>query len=122
MNVDLRSLGSPDETRTFNKGRYEVYRVGGLTIGRSVFEPGWKWSRDNGPSMGLKLCPLEHVGLVLAGICAVAFDDGRVIELRAGQLFHVPPQPHDSWVVGNEQYIALHFHTADEHMRNSTGR
>jgi hypothetical protein len=116
MEVSLRDLGSPDETPTFNKGRYEVFRIGGQTIGRSTFEPGWKWSRDNGPDMGLKLCPLEHVGLVLSGVCAVAFEDGRLIELRAGQFFHVPPVPHDSWVVGDRQYIALHFLKADVHM------
>jgi hypothetical protein len=116
MDVRLRDLGSPNETRTFNKGRYDVFRIGGQTIGRSTFEPGWKWSRDNGPAMGLKLCPLEHVGLVLAGICAVGFEDGRVIELRAGQFFHVPAEPHDSWVVGEQQYVALHFLSAEAHM------
>jgi hypothetical protein len=38
-----------------------------------------------------------------------AFDDGRVIELHAGDLFYVPPVPHDSWVIGDEPYVSLHF-------------
>jgi len=49
------------------------------------------------------------VGLVLSGVATVAFDDGRVVELRPGSLFHVPAAPHDSWVVGSEPYVSLHF-------------
>ena len=117
MDVILRRFEDPDETRTFNKGKFEVVRIGGLTFGRSTFEPGWLWSRDIGPVMGLALCPLEHVGLVLSGAATVAFEDGRVIELRRGELFHVPAEPHDSWVIGDEQYVALHFVGADQHAR-----
>lgn len=47
--------------------------------------------------------------MVLAGTATAAFDDGRVVELRAGELFYIPPIPHDSWVVGDEQYVSLHF-------------
>ena len=39
----------------------------------------------------------------------MAFEDGRVVELRAGNLFHVPATPHDSWVIGSEPYVSLHF-------------
>jgi quercetin dioxygenase-like cupin family protein len=59
--------------------------------------------------------------MVLAGIATVAFDDGRVIELHAGDLFHVPTVPHDSWVVGDEQYISLHFMGADHTLRSDGG-
>jgi hypothetical protein len=24
-------------------------------------------------------------------------------------LFHIPPEPHDLWVVGDEPYVTLHF-------------
>jgi hypothetical protein len=24
-------------------------------------------------------------------------------------LFYIPAEPHDSWVVGEEQYVSLHF-------------
>jgi quercetin dioxygenase-like cupin family protein len=49
------------------------------------------------------------VGLVVSGTATAAFDDGRVFELRAGELFYIPPVPHDSWVVGTEPYVSLHF-------------
>jgi hypothetical protein len=98
-----------------SKGRFEIVRIGGLTIGRAAYEPGWKWSVDVGPTVGAERCEVEHVGLVLTGTAAVAFDDGRVVELRAGNLFHIPPVPHDSWVVGNEPYVSLHFLGAEKY-------
>ncbi|MGH9335351.1 MAG: cupin domain-containing protein, partial [Vicinamibacteria bacterium] len=61
------------------------------------------------PTAGTPLCPIEHVGLVLSGLATVAFEDGRIIELRPGDIFHVPSVPHDSWVVGDEPYVSLHF-------------
>jgi mannose-6-phosphate isomerase-like protein (cupin superfamily) len=107
--VILRRFERPDEVRTFAKGRFEVVTLGGVTIGRATYQPGWKWSVDVGPGIGATRCHLEHVGLVIAGRATVAFDDGRVIELHPGQLFHVPPVPHDSWVVGHEPYVSLHL-------------
>ncbi len=99
------------------KGRFELIHLGGITIGRATYEPGWKWSEHVGPTVGAALCTVEHVGLVLAGTAAVSFEDGRVFELHAGELFHVPPDPHDSWVIGNEQYVSLHFLGASRYAR-----
>ena len=100
-------------------GRFEIVRVGGVTIGRATYQPGWRWSQHVGPSVGATHCTVEHVGLVLAGVATVAFDDGRVIELRAGELFYVPPVPHDSWVVGDDPYVSLHFLGADHYARKT---
>jgi hypothetical protein len=109
LDVILKRFDQPDETRLMEKGRFDLVRLGGLTIGRATYEPGWKWSLHVGPSVGKPLCDLEHVGLVLSGTATAAFADGRVVELRAGELFHIPPIPHDSWVVGDEPYVSLHF-------------
>lgn len=65
-------------------------------------------------------CNIEHVGLVLSGTATVAFDSGSVFELRAGELFYVPPVPHDSWVVGDEPYVSLHFLGADYYATRRT--
>ena len=110
--VILKRFEKPDEVRTMQKGRFEVVNLGGQTIGRACYEPGWKWSEHVGPTVGARRCAVEHVGLVLRGTAAIAFDDGRVIELRAGELFHIPPVPHDSWVVGDEPYVSLHLQGA----------
>jgi len=114
LDVILRRFDEPDTIRTFEKGRFEVIRLGGQTIGRATYEPGWKWSAHVG-SADTPRCTVEHVGLVLAGAAACAFDDGRVIELRPGTLFYIPPVPHDSWVIGDQLYISLHFLGADEY-------
>ena len=107
--VITKRFENPDELREFPKGRFELVNIGGMTIGRATYEPGWRWSVDVGPGIGLKLCSVEHLGLVLEGTATVAFEDGRVWELTPGTLFHVPPEPHDSWVIGNERYVSLHF-------------
>ena len=108
IEVVLKRFEQPDEVREFDKGRLEIVRVGGLTIGRATYEPGWRWSEHVGPQTGSTHCTVEHVGLVVSGVATAAFD-GHVVELRAGELFHVPPEPHDSWVVGNELYVSLHL-------------
>jgi hypothetical protein len=107
--VIRRRFDSPDEVRTFEKGRLEVVHLGGLTLGRASYEPGWKWSMHVGPTMGQERCTVEHVGLVVAGTAVVAFADGRVVELEEGMLFHIAAVPHDSWVVGEKPYVSLHF-------------
>ncbi|MGH7725650.1 MAG: cupin domain-containing protein [Candidatus Eiseniibacteriota bacterium] len=107
--VTLRRFDTPDEVREMPFGRFEIVRAGGLTIGRATYQPGWKWSEHVGPQVGARRCDVEHVGLVVSGTAAVAFEDGTVVELRAGEVFHVPATPHDSWVVGNEPYVSLHL-------------
>ena len=107
--VDLKRFDVHGEVRRFAKGRFEVVQIGGLSIGRATYEPGWRWSEHVGPSVGAARCPVEHVGLVVSGAAAVAFDDGNVVTLRVGELFHIPPVPHDSWVIGDEQYVSLHL-------------
>jgi len=109
VEVVLRRFEEPDQVREFTRGRFELVHIGGVTIGRAIYEPGWRWSVDVGPRLGLKLCSVEHIGLVLEGTATAAFEDGRIWELRPGMLFHIPPEPHDSWVLGNERYVSLHF-------------
>ena len=94
MDLELVNLDSPTEVRTFEKGRFELYRVGPTTLGRATYEPGWRWS--------------EHVGLVLSGEAVAKMDDGPEIVMRAGDFFYIPPG-HDSWVVGDEEYVSLHI-------------
>jgi hypothetical protein len=115
--VILKRFDAPDEVRTFEKGRFEIVHLGGMTIGRATYEPGWKWSLHVGPDAGASRCSVEHVGLVVSGVATVAFEDGRIIELRAGNLFYVPPIPHDSWVVGDAPYVSLHFLGAEKYAK-----
>jgi quercetin dioxygenase-like cupin family protein len=112
--LELERFESPDEVREFEKGRFELVNIGGMTIGRATYEPGWKWSEHVAPSAGTATCQVEHVGLVVSGQAAVRMDDGTERTMKAGDLFYVPPG-HDSWVVGDEPYVSLHFLGADEY-------
>ena len=119
MNVEvvLKRFDAPDEVRHMVKGRFELVTLHGMTIGRATYEPGWRWSEHVGPGVGAARCSVEHVGLVVSGTATAAFADGTVVELRAGELFYIPPVPHDSWVVGDEPYVSLHFLGADQYAR-----
>jgi quercetin dioxygenase-like cupin family protein len=46
-------------------------------------------------------------------------DDGTERIMRAGDFFYVPPG-HDSWVVGDEPYVSLHFMGADQYAHGAT--
>lgn len=113
----LKRFDAPDEVRHMEKGKFEVVHIGGMTLGRATYEPGWKWSEHVGPERGQTLCPVEHVGLVVSGTATAAFEDGTVQELTPGTLFYIPPTPHDSWVVGDEPYVSLHFLGADRYAK-----
>jgi hypothetical protein len=115
--VILKRFDDPDEVLVFDKGRFETVTLGGMTIGRATYEPGWKWSDDVGPELGEAYCNVEHVGMVVSGTATAAFADGRVTRMKSGDLFYVPPEPHDSWVVGDEPYVSLHFLGAAKYAR-----
>lgn len=114
LDVILKRFENPDEVRTFEKGKFEIVKLGGMTIGRATYEPGWKWSTHVGAATGAKRCEVEHVGMVVSGRATAAMSDGRVIEMKAGDVFYIGPG-HDSWVVGNEPYVSLHFLGADQY-------
>jgi quercetin dioxygenase-like cupin family protein len=115
--VILKRFEKPDEVRAFEKGKFELVHIGEMTIGRASYEPGWKWSEHVGKAAGAKSCMVEHTGLVVSGRATAAMDDGRVIEMKPGDLFYIEPG-HDSWVVGNEPYVSLHFAGAGEYAKS----
>jgi quercetin dioxygenase-like cupin family protein len=116
--VILKRFETPDETRQFEKGKFELLHIGGMTIGRATYEPGWKWSVHVGPLVGKKLCDVEHVGMVLSGRAVAAMADGRVVEMKAGDVFYIGPG-HDSWVVGDESYVSIHLMGAGDYAHGS---
>ena len=114
--VLLKRFEHPDEVRNFEKGKFELVHVGEMTIGRATYQPGWKWSENVGKALGQKLCDVEHVVMIVSGCATAAMADGKVIEMRAGDVVYIPPG-HDSWVVGNEPYVSLHFMGAGGYAR-----
>ena len=114
MHTTTRRFETPDEVRLFEKGKFEVIHVGPMTIGRATYEPGWKWSEHVGSLTGASSCHIDHIGLVVSGHAKALMDDGREIDLNAGDVFAIGPG-HDSWVVGDEPYVSLHFMGAEDY-------
>ena len=107
--IILKSFEKPDETRIFDKGKFEIVNLPNMVIGKATYQPGWKWSEDVSPLSGTEFCEVEHLGMVLSGSATVDFKDGKVHVLTKGDIFYVSSKPHDSWVLDNEEYISIHF-------------
>jgi 2-hydroxychromene-2-carboxylate isomerase len=118
LDVMLKRFEQPDEVRTFEKGKFEIIRIGGMTIGRATYEPGWRWSLHVGPAIGASSCSVEHIGIVVSGRATAAMDNGTITEMRPGDVFLIAPG-HDSWVIGDEPYVSLHFLGADRYADHS---
>lgn len=112
----VRRFDEPDEHRDFPRGSYDVVDIGGMTVGRAEYEPGWRWSEHVGRELGQAMCEVEHVGLVLRGRNRIEMADGRVVELGPGDLFEIGPG-HDSVVVGDEPYVSVHLVGAERYAR-----
>jgi len=106
--VQLLDFNSPDETRTPEKTRVDVVRIGETTAARLAFEPGWKWSECVRPVAGTDSCQVRHVGVVQSGRLVVEHEDGSEGEVGPGDAYVIEPG-HDAWVLGDEQVVAIEF-------------
>jgi hypothetical protein len=106
--AEVMSFGKPDEVRKFPKGHLELLKIGGATVGRAVFEPGWKWSESLQPIVKTKSCEAPHFQYHISGVLMVVMDDGKKFECRPGDV-SLLPSGHDAWVVGNEPAIVVDF-------------
>jgi hypothetical protein len=107
--VEVKSFDSPDETREFEgKGRAHVLELGGHTIGRATFEPGWKWSNNVKPIAQTDSCEVSHLGYCVSGRMKVYMDDGSEQEVGPDDVFAIPPG-HDAEVIGDEPCVMLDF-------------
>ena len=113
VDLIIKRFNDPDEIRVFEKGRFELLMLPGMTIGKATYKPGWIWSKDVSPLSETEFCNVEHLGMVLEGSATVAFNNEEIKTLVAGDVFYVPPKPHDSWVVGEQDYVSIHFLGAD---------
>ena len=109
-----RRFNEPDELREFPLGRFELVQIGGMTVGRAEYAPGWRWSEHVGAATGQTVCEVAHLGFVVSGRNLIEMTDGRHIEVGPGDLFEVGPG-HDSVVIGDEPYVSIHFLGADQY-------
>ncbi len=103
-----KNLAEPDERIEAELASGIAVRLGDLTVGRSVQEPGWKWSIHMRPIVGGEWCQARHVGLVVSGRFRNAFEDGSTVDLEPGDVFDIGPG-HDGWVVGEEPFVTIQW-------------
>lgn len=112
-----KTFGKPDEVRPFPGGQAELVNIAGGSVGRLVFEPGWRWSKDVKPLVGTELCEAPHFQYHLAGTLHVVNDDGSVFEAHPGDVTALPTR-HDAWVVGNEPVIVIDWSGATNYAQS----
>ncbi len=103
-----KRLDAPDEIRSFPHGRVEIFEIGDNIVGKTVYEPGWRWSADVGPIAGTDLCMYHHLGYCLGGVLHVVLEDGTSLEIGPEEAFEIPPA-HDAWVIGDEPWVTVDF-------------
>ena len=107
--MEVKSFDSPDEVREFEgNGHADVLQLGGHTVGRGTFEPGWRWSSNVKPIAGTDSCEVSHLGYCVSGRMKVFMDDGSEGECGPGDAVAIPPG-HDAEVVGDEPCVFLDF-------------
>ncbi len=106
--IERKNFNSPDETKSLEKAKAQIVKVGDFTIGRFTVEPGWKWSTHMKPIAKTDSCQLSHAGTLLSGKMMIAMDDGTKVEYGPGDVASISPG-HDAWVVGNEPCVFVEF-------------
>jgi len=67
MNARPKNLGNPDESIRFPGISEDLVEIAGMTVARTVQNPGWRWSTDMQPLVGGEWCEARHIGVVISG-------------------------------------------------------
>ena len=116
--MQRKNLDTPDERRSFPKGKLELVTLGGITFGRATLEPGWKWSESVKPIVKTKSCEAPHTQYHASGRLRVRMDDGTEQEFGPGDVSLLPPG-HDAWVVGNDPVVVIDITGMTEYAKRS---
>jgi hypothetical protein len=115
--IEVKQFDAPDEVRAFEgRGKADVVHVGGRTIGRGTFEPGWRWSENVKPIAGTDSCQVSHLGYCVSGRMRVMMDGGEAREIGPGDVVAIPPG-HDAEIVGDEACVLIDFGEIDEYAK-----
>lgn len=97
----FKALSEPDERVRFPKIIEDIVDLGDVSVGRTVSEPGWRWSTHVRPEVGTEWCEARHVGVVISGRLGMLLRDGTELLLGPYDVYDIPPG-HDGWTVGDE--------------------
>ena len=111
-----KAFKSPDEVRTFEKGKLELLNIGGGVVGKLTLEPGWRWSKHVKPIAKTDWCEAPHFQYHASGRIHIVMSDGTEFEAGPGDVTALP-SGHDAWVVGNEPVILIDWYGASNYAK-----
>lgn len=114
--AERKYFRTPDEVRSFPKGKLELVNIGGGVVGKLTLEPGWKWSEHVKPIAKTEWCEAPHFQYHISGKLHVKMSDGEEFDAVAGDVTALP-QGHDAWVVGNEPVVLVDWCGASNYAR-----
>jgi hypothetical protein len=106
--AEVVSFNDRPDVREFPLGRLELVTIGGATVGRATFQPGWRWSTSVQPLAKTHSCEAPHFQYHVAGVLRVRMDDGREFDCRPGDV-SLFASGHDAWTVGDEAAVVVDF-------------
>ena len=115
-NSESKNVGKPDETRKFDKGHIDLVNIGGGSVGKAMFEPGWRWSRHVKPIAKTDWCEAPHFMYQISGRMHVKMSDGQEFEMGPGDVVRMGAG-HDAWVVGDEPVVAIDWQGATNYAK-----
>ena|SRR5215470_5844359 len=111
---EQKTFARPDETREFPNGLAQILNIGGGVVGRLIFQPGWRWSKDVKPLAKTHSCEAPHFQYHVSGKLAIQMDDGTELVAGPGDVTALP-SGHDAWVVGEEPVVVVDFYGASNY-------
>jgi len=103
-----KNLNSPDETITLPGITEDLVEIAGMTVARTVQDPGWRWSTDVQPLVGGEWCEARHVGVMISGRTGYLLRDGRTLEFGPDDVYDVPPG-HDGYTIGDDPAVMIEW-------------
>ena len=119
--VAVKNIEMPDERHAFEHASVNVVNLPGVTITRTVYQPGWKWSTDVKPVVGTEACQAAHTGYIISGWLHARMEDGREYDFGPGDA-HVVSAGHDAWVEGDEPCVVLDLAFTGRALAGHVGR
>jgi class 3 adenylate cyclase len=108
VTAGTRNLGNPDESIRFPGITEDLVEIAGMTVARTVQEPGWRWSTDMQPLIGGDWCEARHIGVVMSGRWGALMRDGTVLEFGPDDVYDIAPG-HDGYTIGEEPAVMIEW-------------
>ena len=116
--MEIKHFSTPEEKRPFvDKGEGLVVTLGGRTVIKGTYQPGWHWKDHVGPIAGTDLCQSTHLLYCLSGRMLVRMADGSELECGPDDAVRIDPG-HDAWVVGDVPCVIVDFGIAPDYAKH----